>query len=244
MDSAVRNLYSPDVAAGWGVHVVQEVKLLARKAERAAMDSAIREMEQAGMSSSALQRPEFCAQQAVAATECAMARATRLEEAGAESHLVPAAFRDAAAEAVFKERCVPVRDGPSWADYMSTSGRPTDEYDIVALQYTQEGLLSVDENSDGGAAAFGDDIAIECLATEYCREIYVMQAHGADGMVEPSSCLFFLPHSPQGGKDSVQHQPLFLFMKGTGWCGGGGDHYEPVVARPRPSSGVKAAAVL
>eukprot|EP00850_Spirogloea_muscicola_P003533 SM000014S00321 [mRNA] locus=s14:734934:736199:+ [translate_table: standard] len=213
--------------------------MLARKADRAAMDSAIREMEQAGMS------------------------------------------RDAAAEAVFKERCMPVRDGPSWADYMSTSGRPTDEYDIVALQYTHEGLLSVDENSDGGAAAFGDDIAIECLATEYCREIYVvstpawnffikaelsecrsvtptvthaasparplpeqMQAHGADGMVEPSSCLFFLPHSPRGGKDSVQHQPLFLFMKGTGWCGGGGDHYEPVVARPRPSSGVKAAVVL
>lgn len=58
---------------------------------------------------------------------------------------------------------------------MSISGSPDDEYDIVTLQYTEEGLLSVDENRNGHAAAFGDDIAIECLATEFKREIYVVR---------------------------------------------------------------------
>jgi len=79
-----------------------------------------------------------------------------------------------AAESIYKERCVPVNDGPSWAKYMLISGSPDDEYDIITLQYTEEGLLSVDENREGRAAAFGDDIAIECLATEFKREIYVV----------------------------------------------------------------------
>lgn len=79
-----------------------------------------------------------------------------------------------AAESIYKERCVSVNDGPSWAKYMLISGSPDDEYDIITLQYTEEGLLSVDENREGRAAAFGDDIAIECLATEFKREIYVV----------------------------------------------------------------------
>lgn len=57
---------------------------------------------------------------------------------------------------------------------MSVSGSAEDEHDIISLQYTEDGLLSVDENRQGHAAAFGDDIAIECLATEFKREIYVV----------------------------------------------------------------------
>lgn len=71
-----------------------------------------------------------------------------------------------------------MNDGPSWAKYMLTSGSPDDDYDIITLQYTEEGLLSVDENREGRAAAFGDDIAIECLATEFKREIYVVRNAG------------------------------------------------------------------
>ena len=67
-----------------------------------------------------------------------------------------------------------MNDGPSWAKYMSVSGSSEDEHDIISLQYTEDGLLSVDENRQGHAAAFGDDIAIECLATEFKREIYVV----------------------------------------------------------------------
>lgn len=67
-----------------------------------------------------------------------------------------------------------MNDGLSWAKYMSISGSSEDEYDIITLQYTEDGLLSVDENREGHAAAFGDDIAIECLATEFKREIYVV----------------------------------------------------------------------
>lgn len=72
-----------------------------------------------------------------------------------------------------------MNDGLSWAKYMSISGSAEDEYDIITLQYTEDGLLSVDENREGHAAAFGDDIAIECLATEFKREIYVVSCNSA-----------------------------------------------------------------
>lgn len=85
--------------------------------------------------------------------------------------------RETAAESIYRERCLPVNDGPSWAKYMSISGLSEDEHDIITLQYTEDGLLSVDENRQGYAAAFGDDIAIECLATEFKREIYVVSEY-------------------------------------------------------------------
>ena len=88
-------------------------------------------------------------------------------------------YREAAAESVFKERCEAVIDGTSWAHYMAVSGSGADEYDIVSLQYTSDGLMAVDENREGRAAAFGDDIAIECAATELGREIWVVR--GGDG---------------------------------------------------------------
>ena len=84
--------------------------------------------------------------------------------------------RETAAETIYKERCIAVNDGDSWAKYMSISGSAEDEHDIITLQYTEEGLLTVDENRDGRAAAFGDDIAIECLATEFKREVFVVKS--------------------------------------------------------------------
>jgi hypothetical protein len=44
VDAAVRHLYVPDLKAGWGVHVVQEIKVLAPKAQRDALDAAIQEL--------------------------------------------------------------------------------------------------------------------------------------------------------------------------------------------------------
>ncbi|KAG7018453.1 hypothetical protein SDJN02_20321 [Cucurbita argyrosperma subsp. argyrosperma] len=198
INDAIRHLYSPDLKNGWGIHVVQEVKFLAKKEDRPALDGAIDELVQLGMQ------------------------------------------RETAAESIYKERCIPINDGASWAKYMSISGSNDDEYDIVTLQYTEDGLLSVDENREGHAAAFGDDIAIECLATEFKREIYVflthspelcmnlkVQAHGSDAMVDEENCVFFLPHRP---RSEICEVPFFLFMKGTGWCGAGADHYEPLIA--------------
>ncbi|XP_010656718.1 uncharacterized protein LOC104880754 [Vitis vinifera] len=81
--------------------------------------------------------------------------------------------REMAAESIYKERCIAVDDGGSWAKYMSISGSPDDEYGIIS----EECLLTVDENREGQAAAFGDDIAIGCLATEFKREIFVVRRH-------------------------------------------------------------------
>lgn len=187
IDDAIKHMYSPDLKYGWGIHVVQELKLLAKKQDRQDLDLAIDELLNLGMQ------------------------------------------RELAAESIYRERCIAVEDGSSWAKYMSISGSPDDEYDIISLQYTEEGLLTVDENREGHAAAFGDDIAIECLATEFKREIYVVQAHGSDAMVDEENCVFFLPHRP---RSEICGPPFFLFMKGTGWCAGGADHYEPVVAHP------------
>uniref|UniRef100_A0A7N0UWM6 Uncharacterized protein n=1 Tax=Kalanchoe fedtschenkoi TaxID=63787 RepID=A0A7N0UWM6_KALFE len=200
IDDAIRHMYSPDLKSGWGIHVVQEIKLLAKKEDREALDSSIDELVQFGMQ------------------------------------------REFAAESIYKERCIAVEDGETWAKYMSVSGSPDDDHDIITLQYTEDGLLSVDENRQGHAAAFGDDIAIECLATEFKREIYVVQAHGSDAMVDEGGCVFFLPHRP---RSEIREPPIFLFMKGTGWCGAGGDHYEPLIAHPSvPSSSEKFAFVL
>ncbi|KAL9386661.1 hypothetical protein Peur_019785 [Populus x canadensis] len=187
INGAIKHMYAPDLKNGWGIHVVQEIKLLANKEDRVALDSAIEELVLLGMQ------------------------------------------REMAAESIYKERCIAVNDGPSWAKYMLISGSPDDEDDIITLQYTEEGLLSVDENREGHAAAFGDDIAIECLATEFKREIYVVQAHGSDAMVDEENCVFFLPHRP---RTEICEPPFFLFMKGTGWCGAGADHYEPLIAQP------------
>ncbi|KAK4785001.1 hypothetical protein SAY86_001690 [Trapa natans] len=185
VEEVIRHMYSPDLKGGWGVHVVQEVKLLAKKSDRVRLDSAIDELVQIGMQ------------------------------------------REMAAESIYKERCIPVNDGPIWAKYMSISGSADDEHDIITLQYTEDGLLSVDENREGHAAAFGDDIAIECLANEFKREIFVVQAHGSDAVVDEENCVFFLPHSPRA---EICDSPFFLLMKGTGWCGAGADHYEPLTA--------------
>jgi hypothetical protein len=49
VDAAVRHLYAPDLKAGWGVHVVQEIKVLVPKAQRHALDSAIQELVDLGI---------------------------------------------------------------------------------------------------------------------------------------------------------------------------------------------------
>jgi hypothetical protein len=49
VDAAVRHLYAPDLKAGWGVHVVQEIKVLAPKAQRDALDAAIQELVDLGI---------------------------------------------------------------------------------------------------------------------------------------------------------------------------------------------------
>lgn len=49
IESAIKHMYSPDLKSGWGIHVVQEVKLLAKKEDRGALDSAINELLQLGM---------------------------------------------------------------------------------------------------------------------------------------------------------------------------------------------------
>lgn len=49
IQSAIRHMYSPDLKSGWGIHVLQEVKLLATKQDREALDSAIDELVQLGM---------------------------------------------------------------------------------------------------------------------------------------------------------------------------------------------------
>nr|CAB3472592.1 unnamed protein product [Digitaria exilis] len=49
VDAAVRHLYAPDLNAGWGVHVVQEIKVLAPKAQRDSLDAAIQELVDLGI---------------------------------------------------------------------------------------------------------------------------------------------------------------------------------------------------
>ncbi|CAI5485706.1 unnamed protein product [Closterium sp. Naga37s-1] len=267
VDAAVRHLYAPDVGVGWGVHVVQEVKLLAPRAQRNELMAAVGQLVDCGMSR--------CARRA---TRFAGSRNCYSREFPNILFLPPSLLsrirptrRDHAVEMVARDRCLPVDCARRWAHYMSlgapllpagaadssgecagvaeweTEREAAGGHDVVSLQYAQDGLLSASASWDfslsaqsaervagageaaagggGGMAAFGDDMAIEMLATELAREIIVVQAHGHDAMVDEQSALFFLPHAPRGAPLSVAHPPLFLLMKGTG-----GDHYEAMVA--------------
>ncbi|CAN8259141.1 unnamed protein product [Cochlearia groenlandica] len=46
---AIRHMYSLYLKTGWGIHIVQEEKLLAKKDDRENLDSAIDELLQIGM---------------------------------------------------------------------------------------------------------------------------------------------------------------------------------------------------
>ena len=77
-----------------------------------------------------------------------------------------------AASTVYQDIGRPVNDLDSWVDYQAIEGSMDDEHVVVSLQYVEEGLLTVDLVE--GQGAFGDDLAIEVLATEYQREIFVV----------------------------------------------------------------------
>ncbi|CAH2057369.1 unnamed protein product [Thlaspi arvense] len=94
---------------------------------------------------------------------------------------------------------------------MSICGSSNDEHDIITLHYAEEGLLTVGENRESPAAAFGDDVAMKCLATEFQREIYV------------SGLLFGTFIS------SASLECTLTILKLV--CAGG-DHYEPLIAHP------------
>lgn len=77
-----------------------------------------------------------------------------------------------AASTVYTDLGCAVNDLDSWTDYQAIDGGCEDEHAVVSLQYVEEGLLTVDVAE--GQGAFGDDLAIEVLATEYQREIFVV----------------------------------------------------------------------
>ncbi len=81
----------------------------------------------------------------------------------------------------------------AWARYMALDGGARHRARVVALQYV-DGGADMDEGTTGGAArsppggqllsvdiaaagtgAFGDDLAIECLAAAYGRDVYVVR---------------------------------------------------------------------
>jgi hypothetical protein len=106
-----------------------------------------------------------------------------------------------------------------------------------------DGLLDVDEDLGGTAAAFGDELALFGLACELRRCIHVIQVHGADaGLGAEAAALFFLPHAPAAyaAAAAAEAPPLFLLMRGTGWTGSGGDHFEPCVAHAAPPGTIPA----
>ncbi|CAI5471620.1 unnamed protein product [Closterium sp. Yama58-4] len=177
VDAAVRHLYAPDVGVGWGVHVVQEVKLLAPRAQRAELMAAVGQLVDCGMSRD--HAVEMVAKDRCLPVDCAR-RWAHYMSLGAP--LLPAGAADSSGE------CAGVAE---WEAEREAAGG----HDVVSLQYAQDGLLSASASWDcppsalcaerdagageaaagggGGMAAFGDDMAIEMLATELAREIIV-----------------------------------------------------------------------
>ncbi|KAL2341360.1 hypothetical protein Fmac_009300 [Flemingia macrophylla] len=72
IDNAIRHMYLPDLKNSWGIHAFQEVKLLAKKEDRFALDSAIDEHIHLGRKSakeSEIERNKMKAEEAEAENE-------------------------------------------------------------------------------------------------------------------------------------------------------------------------------
>lgn len=90
-----------------------------------------------------------------------------------------------AAGTVYEELGERVDDLDSWARYMALDGSEQDDSCVVTLQYVEDGLLSVEVCELQGA--FGDDLAIEVLATECQRDIYVVRSRSFDYIRIPTT---------------------------------------------------------
>jgi hypothetical protein len=84
VDAAVRHLYAPDLGAGWGVHVVQEVKLLAAKDHREGIDAAIKELVDIGIQRFRICPPTLSLSLSLARIDCLRIQ-TRVHGAAFES---------------------------------------------------------------------------------------------------------------------------------------------------------------
>lgn len=132
-----------------------------------------------------------------------------------------------AAEMAYSRHAQPVLNVESYCDYMSV-GNEGNTHFIIAISYSQSGLVSVDSDPDHSRVAWGDDFALEALATAYQRDIFVVLV-GCGQM-------FFLPHRPRNvtGLDDSEcmrskgNAPWYLLMRLTG-SDRGGDHYEPML---------------
>ena len=134
---------------------------------------------------------------------------------------------DDAAQSIYSQYADPVVNAKTYCRYMAvgntSSGKNIDF--LISLNFTSSGLLSVDNDSNNTQVAWGDDIVLESLASEYQRDIFVV--------LVGSGRMFFLPHRPnemmtKDGNKKIGLPPWFLLMRSTG-SDRGGDHYEPMI---------------
>ncbi|KAJ0399223.1 hypothetical protein P43SY_001889 [Pythium insidiosum] len=190
--------------------------------EKSRIDSAIRNLYcpslQGGWGVSPMQTRRFIARKSD--RDWLLAKCVELQDQGYS--------RMKAAEAVYSKFARAVVNAEAYCDYMAI-GFGENEHDMIALHYSRSGLVSVDCDPNQTKVAWGDDFALEALATAYQRDIFVVLV-GCGKM-------FFLPHRPQSVPDldettvsrSKGNAPWFLLMRLTG-SDRGGDHYEPMFA--------------
>lgn len=136
-----------------------------------------------------------------------------------------------AAEIVYSEYTQPVVNAETYCKYMTVGNGGKNTHFLVSLSYSQNGLVSIDNDPENRRVAWGDDIVLESLATAYQRDIFVVLVGCGQ--------IFFLPHRPRAIADeqdsenesasalSKGYAPWFLLMRATG-VDRGGDHYEPM----------------
>ncbi|GLD98116.1 hypothetical protein PINS_up006813 [Pythium insidiosum] len=190
--------------------------------EKSRIDSAIRNLYcpslQGGWGVSPMQTRRFIARKSD--RDWLLAKCVELQDQGYS--------RMKAAEMVYSKYARAVVNAEAYCDYMAI-GFGENEHDMIALHYSRSGLVSVDCDPNQTKVAWGDDFALEALATAYQRDIFVVLV-GCGKM-------FFLPHRPQSVPDLDQtsvsrskgNAPWFLLMRLTG-SDRGGDHYEPMFA--------------
>lgn len=150
INTTIANMYTPDITCGWGIHFVQQHKLLIHVDDQQRAVTAAQELEGLGMD----------ANNAAATALKDLCQPVCNVESWAAYMLVTGDHHHA-------------QD----ATHTSTGEVHQSQHRVVTMQYVEDGLLSA--SVDQGAA-FGDDLIIQALADELAREIIIVQAHGAE----------------------------------------------------------------
>jgi hypothetical protein len=82
---------------------------------------------------------------------------------------------------------MPVNNAQAYRDYMLLGNSGSDERYVVSLVYNKEGLVCVNDDTEGVRVSWGDDRLLECCANHLERKVFVALIDRTAASVPPRS---------------------------------------------------------